>query len=263
MNVPKIRPALLGVVIVLGWGGLGRADYPQSFRDGLRAVDFRDWPRVAAAMRQAIAQQPRSTGENVRVYGTRVVPYIPQYFLGLALYRQGDCDGAVRAFTEAEAQGTVRGIYRARLDIYQDVCAQRIGRPRPAVPGPPVTIASGSNPPPGASRRTPPPLPSVPSPAPDPGPAPSTQEVRQKALRDAVREGQQWISRGEKLLQDLKKRRVDPLRAENLKIAERRLQEASFRLEGCRLEGDIEGAESARDHAQATWELLEDTAKGR
>lgn len=258
MKVPRIRPALLGIVLVLVGAGLGRADYPQSFRDGLRAADFRDWPRVAAAMRQAIAQQPRSTGENVRVYGTRVVPYIPQYFLGLALYRQNDCQGAMEAFTEAEAQGTVRGLYRARLDLYQDVCAQRIGRPRPVSP-----IASGPSSPPGGSRRTPPPLRSDPLPVPDPGPAPSTQEVRQKALRDAVHDGQEWIRRGEKLLQDLKRRRVDPRRAEDLKIAERRLQEASFRLEGCRLEGDIEGAESARDHAQATWELLEETAKGR
>jgi hypothetical protein len=252
MNVPRIRPVLLGIVLVLVGAGLGRADYPQSFRDGLRAVDFRDWPRVAAAMRQAIAQQPRSTGENVRIYGTRVVPYIPQYFLGLALYRQGDCDGAVRAFTEAEAQGTVRGIYRARLDIYQDVCAQRIGRPRPAVPRPPVVIARGPNPPS---------IPIDPSPDPDPGPAPSTKEVRDKALRDAVRDGQQWISRGEKLLQDLKRRRQTQPR--ELELLEQRLQDARFRLAGCRLEGDIEGAERARDDAQAVGELLEETAKGR
>lgn len=243
--------ARLGMALALALASASRADFLQSFRAGIRAVDYHEWRAVEIAMRQAIAKQPRSTGDNVRIYGVRVVPYIPHYFLGLALYRQGDCAAAATALAEAEAQGTVHGLYRARLDFFQDVCAQRLGRPRPmpTLSSPPQRTASLATA--------------------DPTPVPPPAAVHQSALEEMVRDARQWIAKCEKLAKTLDERRRadprkfdrDPTRAEVLEVARYRMSAAAFRLEGCRREGDLAGAERSRDDAQATWEMLDELAK--
>lgn len=257
-GTPHKRPVRWGLVLVIALAGTAWADYPESFKTGMRAVDFHAWSQVAQAMREAIAEQPRATGENVRIYGVRVAPYIPQYFLGLALFRQGDYAGAATALGEAEAQGTVHGLFRGRLEFFQEVCARRLGGTRP-VPTP-------SRPSPGSATS-----PVSPSPGPPgSGPVQAPAVVRQKAIEEAAREARDWLARGESLVGDLQERHRrdprkferDPTRTDILEVAERRLQAADFLLEGCRKEGDLGGVERARDDAHAAWEMLDELAKG-
>jgi hypothetical protein len=252
------RIVRLGLVLAWATAAAGRADAPASYKDGVRAADFGDWGQVADTMRQAIAEQPRSTGENVRIYGMQMAPYVPHYYLGLALYRQGDFAGADAAFAQAEAQGTTRGILRARLDLYRDVCAQRLGRSRDRGPRPPAAaqrITAKPTAPPSSPVITqkPPALPSTPL------------EVRNKALEAAVREGTEWSAKGEKLIRSLEAqpRAQDPNHAATLAVARSRLRNAAFRLEGARREGDVDGVERARDDARAAWEVLDELSKSR
>jgi hypothetical protein len=238
-----------GLGLALFLASAGWADYPESFKAGIRAKDFHQWPAVVSAMRQAIALQPRATGENVRIYGNYVAPYIPHYFLGLGLFRQGDWSGAARAFREAQAQGTVRGLYRARMEFFQEVCSRHLEGSRQTVAPPPSVSSRPVRPDPAGAY----------SPSPDPPPKPG--EVLKEALDKAAREGREWLKRGEGLLRELKaNRRADP---DLLAVAERRLQTASFQLDGCRREGDLEGVERARDDAHAAWEILHELTKGR
>lgn len=249
------RSACLVLGLAFALAAAGRADFPESFKAGIRAKDFGQWPQMVGAMRQAIAQQPRATGENVRIYGNYVAPYIPHYFLGLGLFRQGDWPGAAQAFQEARVQGTVRGLYRARMEFFQEVCSRHLEGSRPTAT---------------------PSLPSAPRPAPQVRPYPQGRaqqpiEVRREALDQAVRDAHDWLAKGESLVRDLKAKRKadprsfdrDPTRVEMLEVAERRLQAASFQLDGCRREGDLEGAEHARDDAQAAWEILDEQRRGR
>lgn len=269
----KARPLLLAVALVLAVSPPALGDAPQSFKDGIRAFDYERWPEVVSAMRRAIAQQPRATGDNVKIYGVRVVPYIPHYFLGLGLYRQGDCKGAREAFEQAEAQGTTRGLYRARMDFLQDLCAQKLGTPRQPVQR--ASVPPGSGPSPSTGPRRAPvsapaaPAPSVWQPSTPPAPALPPDAVRRKELEERVREGGQWISRGEKLVATIQQRRRadprkfdrDPTRAQILDLSSQRLQASAFQLQSCQREGDIAGAEKARDDAEATYEMLEELVK--
>jgi hypothetical protein len=247
------RAAWLGPGLALALAGTALAEYPESFKAGIRAKDFHQWPQVVSAMREAIAHQPQSTGENVRIYGNYVAPYIPHYFLGLGLFRQGDWPGAAKAFQEAQAQGTVRGLYRARMEFFQEVSSQHLERSRQTMPSMPGRS--------GNANSAPRPRPSLSVRADPSGPALQPSEVRRDALDKTVREGRDWLNRGEKLVRDLQaKRRTDP---DILTVAEHRLQTASFQLDGCRREGDLEGAERARDDAHAAWEILDDLVRGR
>jgi len=258
----RLVPFLVGALLV---AGTLQADYLGSFEAGLRALDFHDWRQMAAAMSQAIAEQPPVTVESVRFYGMRRVPYIPHYFLGLGLFRQGDYAGAAAALAEAAAQGRVHGIFRARMEFFQEVCALRLGKPwpPPSPARPPLARSSPKPPPPSHSPAGASPQPPDPVLILEPG------QQRRKALEESVQEGRQWISRGKTLMHSLAERRRrnprdfdrDPARADVIAVAERRLQSASFQLEGCWREGDLEGAENARDDAHATWEMLDELAK--
>jgi hypothetical protein len=120
----------LMVLIVLSAAGPLCADYRSDYTAGLEAVQAQDWPEVERLMRAAAAGK----GEEgrVRLYGMRFDPYIPHYFLGVALHEQGDCEGALGAWQISESQGFI-----TKIDEYVDLqerrrqCRQRIARVEP------------------------------------------------------------------------------------------------------------------------------------
>ena len=95
-------------LLVLGLPAAARADYRESYRKGIEAVDRKQWVEVAARMREALAENPKE-GEQVKLYGLRFEPYLPHFYLGLALVEAGDCAGALKAFQASEEQGAIRG----------------------------------------------------------------------------------------------------------------------------------------------------------
>jgi hypothetical protein len=72
----------------------GKEGKPKEFIQGIQAQDRKRWAQSADLMRAAAAKLS-GDGEMVRIYGTRFEPYLPLYYLGLALYKQGDCPGAL------------------------------------------------------------------------------------------------------------------------------------------------------------------------
>src|SRR5688572_13771097 len=87
------------------------ADFKETYRKAIEAVDRKRWPEVARLMREAIAENPRE-GERIKLYGLRFEAYVPHFYLGLALLNAGDCEGAVKAFDASEAAGAIRGTPR-------------------------------------------------------------------------------------------------------------------------------------------------------
>jgi hypothetical protein len=57
-------------------------------------------------MQNAARERP-DTGENVRIVGVRFESYLPNYFLGVALFQLGNCQGALEKFNAAEQLGAV------------------------------------------------------------------------------------------------------------------------------------------------------------
>jgi len=135
--VRRARVLALALLAAVGWVSVLRADYKESYRKGIEAVDRKEWEEVARWMRQAASEQARE-GEPVKIYGVRFEPYIPSYYLGLALFQNGDCEGALTQWQESVKQGAVQttGRYKALVQS-RDTCRQRVAGSRPPAQAPP------------------------------------------------------------------------------------------------------------------------------
>lgn len=120
-----LAAALLGAVLAAAAALPAAADFLDSYKAGLEATDAGDWPTVERLMREAIAGKPEADARLGRRFYFR--RYIPHYYLGLALYEQGDCPGAVAAWAESERQGVIQRFdeeYRL-LQEGRALCRQR------------------------------------------------------------------------------------------------------------------------------------------
>jgi len=98
---------------------------PQEFRDGIKAIDREDWTKGAELMSKAASQQ-REDGAVTRIYGTRFEPYLPFYFWGLALYKQGKCSEAVAQWEHCLQVGAVQRTEKQELLLrYREDCRRR------------------------------------------------------------------------------------------------------------------------------------------
>ena len=101
------RVAGLVLLLALSLPGMARADYKDSFRKGIEAVDRKRWDDVARYMKEAIAGNP-TEGERIKLYGLRFELYFPHFYLGAAYLNLSNCDAAVKAFETSRSQGAIR-----------------------------------------------------------------------------------------------------------------------------------------------------------
>jgi hypothetical protein len=99
---------------------MASADYKESFRKGVQALDRKQYAEAAAAFREALQERSQEGGEEVKISGNFFSPYLPYYYLGVALHSLGDCGGAVNAWKESERQG-----YIARTARMKDLKSSR------------------------------------------------------------------------------------------------------------------------------------------
>jgi hypothetical protein len=85
-----------------------QANFREAYARGKEAAANSRWSEVEARMREAIAAEPNPQA-RVRIYGMRFEPYVPQYFLGLAAYRQGNCAEAQRQWTHGPTAAILGG----------------------------------------------------------------------------------------------------------------------------------------------------------
>jgi Novel STAND NTPase 1 len=82
-------------------------DYRSAYARGIRAFDLRQWAD-AAKMFAAAAEQKGDANEQIRIFGMRGEPYLPNYYLGQAYRELGRCDDALRAWAQSEKDGIVQ-----------------------------------------------------------------------------------------------------------------------------------------------------------
>jgi tetratricopeptide (TPR) repeat protein len=87
--------------------GEARADFRDSYRKAIEAMDRKQWEEVVRHLREAIADNPRE-GERVKLYGLRFETYLPYFNLGAAYLNLGDCAQATKAFETSRSQGAIR-----------------------------------------------------------------------------------------------------------------------------------------------------------
>lgn len=100
-----------------------RADYKDSYRQGLDAIQRRKWDEAIRDLRAAIAEHYDAAG----LMGAGLFKrYTPHYFLGVALAEQGDCRAAVEAFDVAEQQGKMAHDDTIDLQRRRQSCKQKL-----------------------------------------------------------------------------------------------------------------------------------------
>ncbi|MFV2072909.1 MAG: hypothetical protein ACC742_09700 [Thermoanaerobaculales bacterium] len=129
--IRALRPVVaLTVLIMISVAAPLFADYRTDYTAGLEAVQRRDWPEVERLMRAAAAA--KGSEGRVRLYGMRFDPYIPHYYIGVALLEQGDCAGALNAWLVSESQGFITKIAEyAGLQAGRERCRELVAQVEP------------------------------------------------------------------------------------------------------------------------------------
>ena len=102
------RPALaaLAAALALALSLPAAADYKSDYADGLKAAGDGKWAEAESKMKAALAAEPTPV-PRMNTYGRNFVAYAPQFFIGIAAYRRGDCDSAVRNLEHGPTQAVV------------------------------------------------------------------------------------------------------------------------------------------------------------
>src|SRR5262245_22550637 len=143
-----MRPAgrLVFAALLFSCAGRAEAEYRESYRKGLEAMEKGNWPEMLKRMREAAAEQPFE-GERVKIYGVRFEDYLPYYYIGVALFQARDCEGALQAWQKSEEQGAVK-----KKDQYKSLvkdkqaCEARVAQNRPAPGSTPTPKPAGPDP---------------------------------------------------------------------------------------------------------------------
>lgn len=112
-----------------------RADYKDSYRKGIEALDRKHWDDVIKYMREAIADNP-TEGERIKLYGLRFEIYLPHFYLGAAYLTLNNCKLALKEFEISRSQGAIR-THPKWPDLLEGIRSCE-GQPTPTPSPPPV-----------------------------------------------------------------------------------------------------------------------------
>src|SRR6187431_2508522 len=88
--------------------GPALADWKQDYARGVEAARDGKWGEVEGYMQSALAGNA-APAARLRVYGQRYEVYAPQHYAGLAAQRQGDCNAALRFWSQGGNESFIQG----------------------------------------------------------------------------------------------------------------------------------------------------------
>lgn len=127
-----------------------QGNFREAYARGKEAAANSRWSEVEARMREAIAAEPTPQA-RVRIYGMRFEPYVPQYFLGLAAYRQGNCAEAQRQWSHAPTAAILQGDATLQGVVEQGLADCRRRQPQLAQQAPAQATPPSAQPPAAAT----------------------------------------------------------------------------------------------------------------
>ncbi len=196
MRASDLAPVLLWVAaLALASPAQAQSNFREAYARGKEAAANSRWSEVEARMREAIAAEPTPQA-RVRIYGMRFEPYVPQYFLGLAAYRQGNCAEAQRQWTHGPTVAILQGDATLKGVVEQGLvdCRKRqpqLAQQQPAAPASqpsaPAAQATTAQPAPAPTAQREPPAARAPaSTTPAPARPPATAQQRPAAPAPAT-----------------------------------------------------------------------------
>jgi hypothetical protein len=173
---------------------LAHADYKDNYALGLKAYNDGDYAKARELMQQALAEHAEPAA-RVRLYGQRWEPYVPQYYLGMVAFKQGDCSTALAQWNAPASRQVVAQLAEINSAQQRDAaaCEQKTvakveEKPKPPVAEtPPAKATVAETPPPKAAPNQPAPVqPATPKPLDTtPEAAPPTKRVDVAAAKPA------------------------------------------------------------------------------
>ncbi len=155
---------------------IAHADYKGNYASGLKAFRDGNLAEARTLMQQAESEHAEPA-TKMRLYGQVFEPYVPQYYLGLIAFKQGDCAGALAQWNSEPNRSIAAQIPDIAGEQQRDIssCASKVAvakkeekPPEPVVPT--TTKQPVEAPAKTVAKNNPPPL--VPSPKPLPEKAP-------------------------------------------------------------------------------------------
>lgn len=134
----RVASVALFVALITSIGAA--ADYKDSFKRAIQALNQRRWAEAAQLFREALSQQGVEAPDPINISGMDYKPYLPEYYLGVALMNANDCAGALEAWRISEQQGAIKKTRENRtLAQLRRDCDARLAKaaPPPATPPPP------------------------------------------------------------------------------------------------------------------------------
>jgi peptidoglycan hydrolase CwlO-like protein len=121
----KSAPATSAPGVSSGASNATVQDVTRAFTEGVRAYDLGNWKASAQYMQDAIRMQSsvKQPPKEVRMSGTRFVPYAPQSYLSAALFElKSDCAAVAAALKQAETEPVPPDV-RSKLQAARKQCA--------------------------------------------------------------------------------------------------------------------------------------------
>ena len=125
MTARRSLACVAAIAIVASATPASAVEFLEHYKVGMAAVESEDWDRVGDMMGRAIEIQPIS---KVRIKKALFFkPYLPHYYLGVSLYKSGDCVGALASWQESEAQEVVKKLPEHKhLEAARETCLQHL-----------------------------------------------------------------------------------------------------------------------------------------
>lgn len=98
------------LLILLLWPALAIADYKSDYKSAVAAAERQEWSTADALLRRAMTEKPEPDGkEQIRFYGQRFEPYLPQFYLGYSAFSRNDCQAATELLSDPRLVAATRG----------------------------------------------------------------------------------------------------------------------------------------------------------
>jgi len=167
--VPAGKPRAWVAIGALCVATLARADYKDNYALGLKAYNDGDYAKTRELMQQAFAEHAEPAA-RVRLYGQRWEAYVPQFYLGMVAFKQGDCATALAQWNAPANRQVVAQVAEINNAQQRDsaACEQKVvaktedkPKPQPTAPETPQgkTVVAENPPAKPASPQPPPPKP--------------------------------------------------------------------------------------------------------
>lgn len=124
------------------------ASWIREYDRGLQAVRQEDWAEAERRFAAAL-QEDGTPQERRRFQGTVFRPYVPHYYAGLAAYRRGDCETAMRYWSHAPTASVLNQLQDELAEFQRGVsaCRSRLAQTAPSQPA-----VAGTQPPPSQPK---------------------------------------------------------------------------------------------------------------